>query len=111
MDPRPETSTFATQRPPSAAVRSSTPIDLMNPNDPRPLNESLLIRARLLDALHQAVIATDATGAITYWNPRAEELYGWRAAEVLGQSIVGVTTAPDDDVARSIFNRIRTGAT
>jgi PAS domain S-box-containing protein len=83
----------------------------MNPNDPRQLQESLLFRARLLDALDQAVIATDATGAITYWNRRAEELYGWRAAEVLGQAVIGVTTPPDDEAARSIFNRIRIGAT
>jgi PAS domain S-box-containing protein len=94
---------FATQHAPSTVAANPTPIGQ--------LHESILFRARLLDALDQAVIATDAAGTITYWNRRAEELYGWRAAEVVGQSVIGVTTPPDDEAARSIFNRIRIGAT
>jgi PAS domain S-box-containing protein len=40
-----------------------------------------------------AVIATDVTGRILYWNETAEELYGWTSAEVLGRNIVDVTPA------------------
>ena len=42
------------------------------------------MRARLLDAVEQAVIATDLDGRITYWNRFAQSLYGWRGDEVLG---------------------------
>lgn len=48
-------------------------------------------QARLLDALDHAVIATDAAGRIILWNRRAEELYGWTSAEVIGRDVVEVT--------------------
>lgn len=36
----------------------------------------------------EAVILTDSTGAITFWNPGAEGLYGWREEEAVGKSPV-----------------------
>ena len=60
-------------------------------------------QAGLLDAVGQAVIATDLAGAITYWNRAAEQLYGWKAGEVLGRNVLEVTPsaarhgAGDDD--------------
>jgi len=53
---------------------------------------------RLLEALGQAVIATDAAGMITLWSPAAETLYGWRADEVIGRDILEVTPM---DMSRS----------
>jgi PAS domain S-box-containing protein len=47
----------------------------------------------LLNAIEQAVIATDTDGNIVYWNPAAEALYGWSAAEVHGRNVVEVTPA------------------
>jgi diguanylate cyclase (GGDEF)-like protein/PAS domain S-box-containing protein len=44
-------------------------------------------RLLLLEALGQAVIATDGAGIVTYWNPAAERLYGWSAEEALGREI------------------------
>lgn len=44
--------------------------------------------ARLLDAVVQAVIATDPQGKIIYWNRAAEKLYGWSAKEIMGRPIV-----------------------
>jgi len=46
---------------------------------------------RLLEALHQAVIATDAEGVITLWSPIAEKLYGWPADEVIGRNVLDIT--------------------
>lgn len=40
----------------------------------------------LLDTVPSAVYATDSEGRITSWNKRAEELTGYTAAEVMGQS-------------------------
>ena len=40
--------------------------------------------ARLLDALGHAVVATDATGIVRYWNAAARRLYGWTAGEAVG---------------------------
>jgi PAS domain S-box-containing protein len=44
-------------------------------------------QARLLNAVEQAVIATDSNGTTVYWNRFAEGLYGWRAAEAIGRNI------------------------
>jgi len=46
---------------------------------------------RLLDALSDAVIVTDAQGCIASWNRGAERLYGWTAGEAVGRNIVEVT--------------------
>ena len=42
-------------------------------------------QAALLDAVGQAVLATDPDGRIRYWNRAAEQLLGWTAEEVHGQ--------------------------
>ncbi|RUL85841.1 PAS domain S-box protein [Tautonia sociabilis] len=52
-------------------------------------------QARLLDAVEQAVVATDAGGRIVYWNRFAESLYGWPAAEVIGRPILEVAPLPE----------------
>ncbi|HEX7807743.1 MAG TPA: PAS domain S-box protein, partial [Thermoanaerobaculia bacterium] len=57
----------------------------------RTAGERIRFQARLLDAVEQAVIATDVEGRITYWNNYAEKVYGWRADEVMGRNIVDIT--------------------
>ena len=44
-----------------------------------------------LPAVDQAVIATTPEGIVVAWNPNAETLYGWTAAEAIGRSIVELT--------------------
>jgi two-component system cell cycle sensor histidine kinase/response regulator CckA len=52
----------------------------------RPVGAGL--QARLLEAVGQAVIATDLQGCVTSWNSAAESLYGWSAAEAIGVNIL-----------------------
>jgi len=52
--------------------------------------ERLAYHAYLLENVHDAVIATDERLAVTAWNKGAQEMYGWRADEVLGRHIWGV---------------------
>ncbi len=49
--------------------------------------ERLLLQARILEALGEAVIATDVGGTVTFWNRAAERLYGWSAAETTGKNL------------------------
>ena len=42
----------------------------------------------LLDAMGDAVIATDLSGTIIYWNRFAETLYGWTREEAVGQAAI-----------------------
>jgi len=46
-----------------------------------------------LEAMKAAVIVTDGDGVVRYWNPFAQELYGWPAAEVIGRNIMEITVA------------------
>jgi PAS domain S-box-containing protein len=76
----------------------------------RRIEEALRFQAQLLDTVEQAVIATDARGAITYWNHFAEKLYGWQASEVVGRDILEVTpTDATREQAQEIMERISAG--
>jgi PAS domain S-box-containing protein len=50
-------------------------------NTPAGLGEALLHSAS------DAIIATDRVGRITFWNPGAERIFGFTAAEATGQSL------------------------
>ena len=50
-----------------------------------------------LEAVCAAIIITDCTGTITYWNPFAEELYGWRSKEVIGRDIREITVSTETE--------------
>ena len=51
----------------------------------RRIEQMLRRQAALLDLVPTAVIVRDLRSAIEYWNPTAEQLYGWTAAEARGQ--------------------------
>lgn len=66
--------------------------------------------ARLLDAIQQAVIATDLQGRVTYWNAWATHLFGWTAAEAIGQDILRLTpTDTSQAAAEEIMARLTRG--
>ena len=50
-------------------------------------------QAQLLASVEQAVIATDMTGSIIFWNRFAENSFGWPAVTVLGSHIEAIVPA------------------
>jgi PAS domain S-box-containing protein len=42
---------------------------------------------QLVDAVGDAIVVCDAGGAIIFWNPAAQRMFGFSAAEALGQSL------------------------
>jgi PAS domain S-box-containing protein len=42
---------------------------------------------QLVDAVGDAIMASDASGAITLWNAASERMFGYTEAEALGQSL------------------------
>ena len=42
---------------------------------------------QLVGAVGDAIMAADASGAITLWNPASERMFGYTEAEALGQSL------------------------
>ena len=72
--------------------------------------EEIRFQAHLLDAVEQAVIATDLEGTIIYWNFFAEGLFGWSASEALNASIMDITPAASlRDQAAEIFSSLQQG--
>src|ERR671913_381989 len=72
--------------------------------------EQIRFQARLLDAVGQAIIATNPQGTIIYWNRAAEELYGWPKEEVMSRPIVEVTPSQEMlERAEEIMSELRAG--
>jgi PAS domain S-box-containing protein len=70
--------------------------------------EEIQFQASLLNAVEQAVIATDLEGNIIYWNSFAEQLYGWSSPEVIGANVVDLIPAiASKDLATEIFNYLK----
>ena len=42
---------------------------------------------QLVSAIGDAIVISDANGAITFWNPAAERMFGFTQAEAMGQSL------------------------
>ena len=54
--------------------------------------EKIRYQALLLDNVRDAVVVWDAEGKITYWNPAAEQLYGWPASQMIGKPVSEIYT-------------------
>jgi PAS domain S-box-containing protein len=53
-------------------------------------------RIRLvLETADEAFIEMDAQGRITEWNPKAEQLFGWRRSEAVGRTVAETVISPD----------------
>ena len=57
--------------------------------------EKIRFRARLVEAVGQAVVAIDLRGIVIYWNHAAEALYGWSVEEHAGHAMVEVVVDAD----------------
>lgn len=49
--------------------------------------QQVVDQARIIDEIHDAVITTDINFNVTTWNRGAERLFGYSAAEILGQPL------------------------
>ena len=54
--------------------------------------------ATLLDAIAAAVVATDTTGTIFYFNRAAERMYGFSADDMLGANVMQLLVEPVDQI-------------
>jgi PAS domain S-box-containing protein len=74
--------------------------------------EQVRLPTLFLNALQAAVIATDLSGTVIYWNPFAEQLYGWSPEEVLGRNIMEITvTSGTEEEARKSMASVLAGNT
>jgi two-component system, cell cycle sensor histidine kinase and response regulator CckA len=76
----------------------------------REASAKIRFQGMLLEAVHQAVIATDPTGRVTAWNRFAETLYGWSADEAIGRSILELTPIENGrEQADRVLEALRAG--
>jgi two-component system cell cycle sensor histidine kinase/response regulator CckA len=57
-------------------------------DDRKRAEQRLLHDARLLSQVRDAVIVTDMAGVVTHWNDGATRVFGWTAAELVGQPLL-----------------------
>ena len=65
--------------------------------------------AEIVENSDDAIISQDLDGTITSWNTAAERLYGYTAAEVLGQSIRMIIPADLQHEEGEVVRRVRNG--
>ena len=53
----------------------------------------------MLDNTLDAVLALDERGQITFWNPRAEETFGWTRAQAVGADFAALALPPESRLA------------
>src|SRR6516165_11250733 len=65
--------------------------------------------AAIVDSSDDAIIGKDLNGIVTAWNPAAERMYGYSAAEMIGHPIT--VLIPPDRLAEEdrFLERIRRG--
>jgi PAS domain S-box-containing protein len=56
----------------------------------------------ILETAHDAFIGMQPDGSITAWNPQAELMFGWTAAEALGRRWADIAIAPADREAHAL---------
>ncbi|MBW3552608.1 MAG: PAS domain-containing protein [Gemmatimonadetes bacterium] len=77
----------------------------------RPREEAAL-RAAILDALGDAVVASDRDGRIIYWNQAAQALFGWSGSEAIGGDVAAMLAADGSrGDAVAILRHVRAGET
>jgi PAS domain S-box-containing protein len=72
--------------------------------------KKLAFQAELLDAIQEAVVATDADGHVTYWNTYAEKVFGWSAEEAVGRTTIElVSTMESRSYGEEILAHLQKG--
>ena len=63
----------------------------------------------IMDSSHDAIIGKSLDGIVTSWNPGAEQLYGYSAAEMIGQPISTLTPHDRADEIEALLARLKDG--
>src|SRR3954469_4856948 len=75
----------------------------------RTAEKGLLQLASIVETSDDAIISKDLTGVIQTWNASAERLFGYSAAEAIGQPVTMLMPPERVDEEPGILSRIRSG--
>jgi diguanylate cyclase (GGDEF)-like protein/PAS domain S-box-containing protein len=73
--------------------------------------EGIHFQTVLLAAIGQAVVVTDPEGRVVFWNPAAERMHGWLAADALGEYASALVPPASVEQAQEIADTIAAGNT
>src|SRR3984957_5445623 len=69
----------------------------------------LKLLASIIDSSNDAIFSKTLDGVITSWNKAAEQIYGYRAAEIIGRSVSLLIPPDRPDEMAEILDRVRIG--
>lgn len=71
------------------------------------LSETNIFLSSILESsITVSIITTDLSGKIQYWNSGSENLFGFKASEVLGQKVTGILIKEEDLVTREKLHNL-----
>ncbi|MBS1228318.1 MAG: putative Multi-sensor signal transduction histidine kinase [Proteobacteria bacterium] len=73
------------------------------------LQKERVMMAAIVESSDDAIIGMTLDGKITNWNPAAEKIFGFSAAEILGQSMLGQIPPEHNDEWQRILATIQRG--
>ena len=73
---------------------------------PEVANASPTLLAAIVESSGDAIVSTTVDGIVTLWNPAAERMFGYTAAEIMSRSIFTIIPPPVVDKERALMRRI-----
>jgi PAS domain S-box-containing protein len=71
--------------------------------------EARAMLAAIVESSEDAIVSKDLNGIVMSWNTGAQRLFGYRAEEMIGDSILRIIPADRQDEEKSILARLRRG--
>ena len=71
------------------------------------VRQELLRHAELLDLANDAIVISDASGKISYWNRGAERMYGWSREEAIGRDVHELLQTGPPEALATVLETLR----
>jgi PAS domain S-box-containing protein len=73
------------------------------------VTEKCVFQAQLLNAIGIATMAVNKEGIITFWNSKAEQLFGWPESKAMGHSIMEIFASNSPAPKREVVGNVEFG--